>query len=219
MENKIRYYDQSIFIHPFTCTIAGPSGSGKTHLLFKILDNPKKFIKNPPQKIIYCYSEYQLKFNDYRENINFHKGLYDLEEIDSTIRNLVIYDDLMDECHNDKQVKNLFTKGSHHKNISVFILSQNIFNKGEYSRTINLNCNYTILFNNPRDRSQIKYLAREMYPDNSKFLISAFMDASKEKHGYLFIDNKQETDEKLRVQTKIFNHYRIIYLEKKIETI
>ena len=94
------------------------------------------------------------------------------------------------------------------------MMSQNLFNKGKFARTINLNCHYTIIFNNPRDKTQIRYLAREMFPDNSKLLIEAYDDITKIPHGYIFIDNKQETDEKLRIQTNITKDIRTVYIKK-----
>lgn len=213
---KIELYDVYLLSHPFTCIIAGPSGCGKTCLLVDILKNADRLIKNPPSKIYYCYAHFQEIFNSLKEKVEFHEGLINLEELDPTFPNLIIHDDLMEECQNDKSIEHLFTRGSHHKNISVIMLTQNIFNKGKFTRTINLNSHYTILFNNHRDRTQIRYLAREMYPDNSKFLIDAFNDATKSAHGYIFIDNKHETDNRLRVQSNVTNDIRTVYVNKKL---
>ena len=62
--------------------------------------------------------------------------------------------------------------------------------KGKYSRTISVNSAYLILLDNPRDYNQIYCLARQVYPLNSKFLIEAYQDAVKVKHGYLLLDFK-----------------------------
>ena len=78
-----------------------------------------------------------------------------------------------------------------------------------------MNSHYTIIFDNPRDRTQVRYLAREMFPDCPKVLQEAYADASKNSHGYLFIDNKQGTPEELRIQTKIENTCRVVYKPKK----
>jgi len=50
--------------------------------------------------------------------------------------NLIIFDDLMSECINSNTIMNLFTVGSHHKNTSVFFITQNIFSKGKFARDI-----------------------------------------------------------------------------------
>lgn len=203
-----------IFKHPFTCLIAGPTGSGKTMLLMQILENRNTMINPKPDRIVYCYKQFQKAFEkiDY---IEFHEGLVDIDEFDPAINNIVIIDDLMMQSEQDKTVLNLFTVDSHHQNISVFFLSQNLFSQGKYMRTISLNCHYIILMNNPRDRSQINYLAKQVFPTHTKFLVESYIDATSTKFGYLFLDFRQETDNELRVQTGIIpNQTRIIYQTK-----
>ena len=54
--------------------------------------------------------------------------------INSTKRNemdLVVLDDLMSQCSNDQGVADLFTRGSHHRGISVLYLTQNLFLLGK----------------------------------------------------------------------------------------
>jgi len=208
--NKI--FNYTTLVHPFTCMIAGPTKSGKTHLLMKILRDKKKLIFPNVEKIVYCYSQWQEDFDEFKSDIEFYQGIFDTELFSSSTKNLIIFDDLMEECGNDKTILNLFTRGSHHKNISVILLTQNLFNKGKYCRTISLNSHYLIIFNNPRDKSQINHLARQMYPTNSKFLIDAYDKATKNGHGYLFIDNNQFTDPQLRIQSNITEKIPIVYI-------
>lgn len=206
--------DSIIFKAPFTCMIAGPTQCGKTSLLINILKSSRSLISPPPNRIVYCYSREQPAFNTLLElDIEFHQGLPDLDDFDSKLNNLVILDDLMDECEKNKDIQSLFTVDSHHKNISTFLISQNLFSRGKYSRTISLNCHYLIVFNNPRDRSQIHYLARQMYPTNSHFLIECYTDATSAKeYGYLFLDLTQSTNDLHRVQSNILcGETRIIY--------
>ena len=59
-------------------------------------------------------------------------------------------------------VVDMFTRGSHHLILSVFLLSQNRFSKKKHSRTISLNTHYLVNFNNPRDRTQIAHLGRQI---------------------------------------------------------
>ncbi len=114
---------------------------------------------------------------------------------------------------NSETLMNLFT-GTQHKNASVFLLTQNIYHKGKYSREININLNYLVIFRNPRDQLQIQVLARQMYPSNSKFFIDVFNVATKKPFGYLFFDLKQSTEIKNRIQTGILPYQkRIFYTE------
>ena len=82
-----------------------------------------------------------------------------MEEWDTTKRRLVILDDLMSEA--DDRVTKLFTKGSHHRNISVMFIVQNLFGKNKEQRTISLNSHYLVVFKNPRDSSRQTNISRE----------------------------------------------------------
>ena len=105
----------------------------------------------------------------------------------------------MDEM--DQRVASLFTKKRHHRNISVMYIVQNLFHKGKSHRTISLNAHYMVLFKNPRDESQIYSIAQQMFPRNSTYMLQAFAAATSEKpHGYLLIDMKQQTPDRLRLR-------------------
>jgi hypothetical protein len=80
-------------------------------------------------------------------------GLPILDTLNPEQRNLIIIDDLMNKT--DQRVASLYTKKSHHRNISVMYIVQNLFHKGKYHRTISLSVHYMVLFKNPRDVSQI----------------------------------------------------------------
>ena len=131
---------------------------------------------------MYCYGEYQAVFNDYPDVI-FHEGLPDISQFDGRDRILLILDDLMSETNDS--VSNIFTKVSHHRNVSVMYLSQNLFYKSKQTRTMSLNAHYIVLFKNPRDAMQVSTLARQMYPGQNKFLVEAFKNAT-EKTVWIF---------------------------------
>ena len=73
----------------------------------------------------------------------------------------------MGEASNTKSLANLFTKGSHHRNVTILYLVQNIFDQGKSSRTVSLNSHYTVVFPNLRDQSQFRTMARQILPKNS----------------------------------------------------
>lgn len=205
-----------VFKSPFTCLVAGPTQSGKTSLIENILLQNKDLIKPNVYKIIYCYARWQDKYDNLKnllKNIEFNQGLIDIDLINPEDNTLLILDDLTHLCEKDETILNLFTTDSHQKNISVFLLTQNLFSKGKYFRTISLNSNYLILMNNPRDQLQINCLARQMFPKNNKFLIEAYHDATTlNKYGYIFLDLTQSTDQNNRVQTGVLDQQsRIIY--------
>ena len=63
---------------------------------------------------------------------------------------LYIYDNLMKDTTKSVDVCELYTEGSHHCNLSVICLLQNLYHPGKENGTINLNTQYIILFRNPR---------------------------------------------------------------------
>ena len=74
----------------------------------------------------------------------------------------------------------MYTEGSHHCNLSVICLLQNLYHPRKENRTMNLNTQYIVLFKNPRDQQQVAHLARQMYPNNSHSFLDAFRYATKE---------------------------------------
>ncbi len=129
--------------------------------------------------------------------------------------NLIVLDDLMEKCKDNPDIAKIFTKTTHHMNLIVTFLSQNLFLQDHQTRKISLNSLYMAIFNNPRDRAQFSFLSRQMFPGDIKFLNECFTDATSEPHGFLFLDFKQNTPENSRVRTKILENNPVIYLKKK----
>lgn len=187
---------------PFNLAVVGPSQCGKTVFTFKLIEYAHELISPSPTKIIYCYGDYQDTFSHY-PNIYFHEGLPDLNEfVGNTDSILLVLDDLMSETN--QETSNLFTKYSHHRNISVVFLTQNLFYKNPHARTMSLNTHYIVLFKNFRDATQISTLARQMYPKNSRYMIDAYNDAVKPNYAYLLVDLKPNTDDRVRLRSNIF---------------
>ena len=189
--------------HPFTAVVAGPTGCGKSAWVLRLVDNAVEMIEPSPNRICYCYGEYQPIFNNYPQ-VTFHEGLPELgdEVFDGRQPTLMIVDDLMAETN--QLVANIFTKISHHRNISVLYLTENVFDKNKYARTISLNAHYLVLFKNVRDGTQFATLSRQMYPHSSKFAIEAYADSTSVPYGYLLVDLKPDQDERCRLRTNIF---------------
>jgi hypothetical protein len=116
---------------------------------------------------------------------------------------LIILDDLLTELYSAK-VCTLFTKGCHHRNISVILITQNLFYQGRYCRDISLNTKYLVFLKNTRVKQQFSQLALQVYPENSKSLYDSYLDATEKAHGYLLLALAQDTDDRLRFRTHIF---------------
>ncbi len=209
------------FQHPFNCIISGSSGSGKTTLLIEILLGGLKTINVKFDRIVYCYGEYLtetfeiLKNSDL--NVEFIEGLPTEDKIRAFTadqNNCLILDDLMVECSESKEICNYFSRTAHHKNISIFFLTQNFYQKGKYATTITRNSSYIILFASPRDFGQIKYFASQSF--NPKALLHAYNLATRMPRGYLLIDCTQNTPDKFRLRSNIIPpEETVIFVPKK----
>lgn len=213
---KINKYKMALkLMHPSTTIFCGPTMSGKTALVLKIIQNSDTIIDPAPQKIVYCYSEYQDIFDRYTSKVEFFKGLPSPDMFTGQLRTLIILDDLMSEVNSNGDTMLLFTRGAHHKNLSVFYLTQNLFFGSKYNRTIHLNAHYIFLFKNPRDASSISYLSRQMFPSKAKFLVDAYMDSTQTPYSYLIVDAKPTTHENLRIRSGLFNEDTIFVYRPK----
>ena len=116
--------------------------------------------------------------------------------------------DLMSTSSKDLRINELFTEGSHHRNLSVIAINQNLYyNKDPTQRR---NCHYVILFNNPIDKQQIMTLGRQMYPENSNHLMKHFKEATSKPYGYLLIDLKPFTPENKRLHCNNFDYLQSV---------
>ena len=206
------------FQHPFTAVLAGPTGSGKTEFIKQFLQHIHDLVNPNIQEIIFCYGEWQESYQTMKSfplNLTFVEGLPDSDSLQPGVRKLIIIDDLMAET--DERVTRLFTKGSHHKNISVIHILQNLFSKNKEQRCINLNSHYMILFKNPRDSSSIVNLAKQMYPNNVRVMQDAYKEATSQPFSYLLVDLKQNTPEQFRLRGDIFQISRgqTVYVPRK----
>jgi len=192
--------------HPFATIVAGPSGSGKSVFVTKFLNELDKMCTTKFEEIIWYYDKHRP--TNIKTPIQFKQGLPELE--DSIVPRLVIIDDFMRETNG--QIVDLFTKGCHHGNTSVFFITQNLFHQGKGTRDISLNANYIVCFKNPRDKAQFRHLSRQVCPENPLFLQDAFADATSTPHGYLLLDLKQDTPEDYRFRTCIFPSDNVNYV-------
>lgn len=197
--------------HPFTAMIAGPTSSGKTCLtrnLLRAFDSVTS-INHSLLNVIWCYGQWQDGYNKQidRVKVNYFEGLCDEDYLVRHKPHLVVVDDLMSEVAADKRMADLFTKVSHHENISVIFIVQNIFFQAKFMRTISINTHYFFLLKNPRDRSQIMAFGRQLYPNDSKFFIESYDDATKEPFSYLLVDVSPRTPDKLRLRSNIIPRY------------
>ena len=200
------------FRHPFTAIVSGPTGSNKTQFVMRLVDSADTL--SPHRVRSYTISlNINHSSNTTRIASSFVTECRKRDAIDRLTDALVVYDDLMDEA--DERMTRLFTRGSHHRNVSVIFMVQNFFNKNRHMRTISLNAQYVVLFKNPGDSSQFIHLAKQLYPHNSRFAHKEYVNATKRPYGYILLDLRSDQDDDLRLRTNIFPGERqIVYVPK-----
>ena len=128
----------------FTMLVVGPSGSGKTIFTSQLLKFRKQITVNAPNKIVWCYSVWQPLYDSLVfENLVFVKGVPGMDLIQSGNFILVV-DDLMDSSETAEVMSEIFTKYSHHYNISCIFILRNLFPKFKQARSISLNGHYIV---------------------------------------------------------------------------
>ncbi|CAB0043568.1 unnamed protein product, partial [Trichogramma brassicae] len=210
------------WIHPWTSMLCGPTGCGKTFFVKKFLKNIDRMSDVRFERIILYYSEWQSSYRELGSKIEFREGLPQNSDYAGDPRpKLIIIDDLMRQASSNGAICDLFTKNSHHNNLSVIYITQNLFHQGRGQRDVSLNSHYIVLFRNVRDRGQIQHLARQVYPEDTRFLQEAYWDATSRPYGYLLLDLKQATPDNCRFRSCIFPddafHYVYVPSKKQIK--
>jgi hypothetical protein len=103
----------------------------------------------------------------------------------------------------DKRVSDHFTKGSHHRNLFIIYIVQNIFHQGKEMRNISLNAHYIVLFKSPRDKQQMSMLAIQVNPGKVQVFMRSYEDATRRPHGYLMLNLKPTTDDQQRLKANV----------------
>uniref|UniRef100_A0A1I7YW71 ATPase_AAA_core domain-containing protein n=1 Tax=Steinernema glaseri TaxID=37863 RepID=A0A1I7YW71_9BILA len=196
-----------VFRNVWTLQLAGPTCSGKTQWTKKLLKYIDEMTDVPVQNVFWCYgiATSDLAEIEQHPKVKLIEGPPSMEMLQEYKhqRNLVIIDDLMGELKNSSVLNDFFTKGAHHLNTCVLNITQNLF--ASKDRTARINTSYIVLTKSPADKLQIQVLARQLYPENKKFLIDAYTDAVSRPFGYLVIDcSPFNMDDERRILTNIF---------------
>ena len=186
------------FQTPSSILIVGPSGCGKTVFTEKlVLDNPELFDHpHPPVPVHYCYGAWQDRFRGMQERgIHFHEGIPETTALTQWFPRprgegggILILDYLMNEGSNDKRDLDLFTKHSHHQNVTVLYLCQDMFSVGKYAKSVSRNAHYIVAFKNPRDQLGVRNVLLQSFPTTWKDTLETFHRATAQPYGYLVLD-------------------------------
>jgi len=172
------------FHTPSSMMVVGPSGCGKTVFTTKLLLNNLELFVESPKSIHYCYGSWQKGYEPLKKGgVKFHEGVPDSESVPKWFPQggVLVMDDLMDEGSNDKSVLDLLTKHSHHENITVIYLCQDLFPNGKFAKTISRNVHYVVAFKNPQDQLGVRNLFLQSFPTKWQKVLETFRKVTDER--------------------------------------
>lgn len=157
---------------------------------------------NEPIRVVWVYGASQ----DFQPSTNENITIKYTEELPDAYEDIdiLVLDDLQSSLASSKKLGDIYTKFSHHKQMTVIFIVQNIFNKGQQMRNISLNSHYLVLTKNRRDLQQIKCLGAQLYGDPAFFADAYKKSVLDREYGYLLVDLTPTASEKYRLRTDIF---------------
>lgn len=201
--------------HNFLMCISGPSDSGKSTFCKQLLINSERLFDQSISNVIIFTGSSDTTFHTLGDELPFNTQIIsglpnNLDEYISK-NTLYIFDDLQEECGNNKCLSQFFTKHAHHQNISVILILQNLYAKGAERITMLRNCHYLVVFNNPLDQSILNTVARRIDPSNHKKIVNMFKEVL-DLYRYIMIDGTQGVHRNLRFRSDIFHpHFQRIF--------
>ena len=122
-------------IHPSSIIVKGPCKSGKTVFLRRLL--AEKMLSPMSSRIVIVFSEWKPEynrveyFNPKTEFIKAPMAPFLEESFSPKDANLLVIDDQMTSETHEKtdKLEKYFIQGSHHRNLSVILILQNLFQK------------------------------------------------------------------------------------------
>lgn len=199
-----QFYDSSNTI------ICGPSSSGKTTLLKRLIDHSGVLYETKPQRVIFIYKHWQPVYQTIEsenDKVSFINHIPEecelLEMVKGSSHSMLICDDMQSELNANSFALSLFTRLSHHYNISTILMQQSNSTPNKFNSSINKNSHYTILMRSSRDGNTLRSIGGQL--NDYKNLLAAYKDATSQRpFSYILIDSHPKSNPKIRYKTDIF---------------
>ena len=202
--------------------ISGCSGSGKTHFVSRLIKYSQSLFTNNPQKIIYVYKHWQplySKLSKEQEHMLFMDSLPSEDELKALVKgckhSLLVCDDMIREIGSNGFICDVFTRLSHHLNLSTILLVQNLSLPGKYNSTLCRNAHVSVLMKSAREAYGIRTLGVQLNDYHN--LLAAYKDATQEPYSYLVCDTHPNSNPNFKYRTQIFpnDKYCVIVYKPK----
>ena len=201
------------FIANHNTIIFGASSVGKTTFMLRVIK--EKLIEPFAKHIFYMYKIKQPFMDTWNDGenplIHFIEGLnFEPLKMLNEPSILVVDDLILSTC---KEMAEMFILGSHHRQISTFFITQNLFPRDKLFRTMSSNSHYFVLFNCQRNYRQIVTLARQAFTGDDVFrVINAYKRASNNPRGFILLTFTPLLPKQLCVITDFWETCPSIYL-------
>ena len=213
MDDVYTENDINIFHEPARIIVAGFSNSGKTVLVTKLVKKYSAFFS----KIVICgVSHHPLQDEVHiSHKVSVFKDIVNpLEDTEPHEKVLLVLDDMYLKAMQSQTVVDAFIKGRH-SNLSVIMITQNLFMKGPYARDISLNGTHFILLR-MRDLGQVDCLVRQIYgKKHAGNVLEIYNRAVMNRpYGYLLLDLSRKTPHALKFRSHIVDEFpcEVVYI-------
>ena len=210
----IRYREISNFhFSPiFRVFISGCSASGKTHFAHQLLQS--ELIEY--DRVYYFHPDFHEKapvtwHDTLKKPVLYHPGIPSLNELlEIPEHSVLVFDDLMTQCCESKQIDYLFRVLSSKRKLNVIIMTQRYFSNGKCGLSIRNSSNYHVLLRNADARTNLLVAnAMQLKPEITR----AQTENKAKLYPYIFIDRTNEARVKnLQIFTDIFSCHKEVII-------
>ena len=210
----IRYREISSFRFApiFRVFISGCSASGKTFFAHQLLQS--NLIEY--DRVYYFHPDFHEHSPvNWHETLSkpvlYHPGIPSLEELLEIPENSVlVFDDLMTQCCEAKQIDYLFRVLSSKRKLNVIIMTQRYFSNGRNGLSIRNSSNYHVLLRNADARTNL-LVANSMQLKSE--ITRAQADNKSRLYPYIFIDRTNEARvNNLQIYTNLFSTHKEVII-------
>ena len=201
----IRYREISSFQFApiFRVFISGCSASGKTFFAHQLLKS--NLIKY--DRVYYFHPDCTL----ISQTVLYHPGIPALEELlEIPEYSVLVFDDLMTQCCEAKQIDYLFRVLSSKRKLNVIIMTQRYFSNGRNGLSIRNSSNYHVLLRNADARTN-QLVANSMQLKTE--ITKAQAENKSRLYPYIFIDRTNEARvNNLQIYTNLFSTHKEVII-------
>ena len=123
-----KLYDMRLDVNS-SMIISGPSKSGKSHFALQMVRQRDVLFKTRINQVFWHYGIASSMHKELRDlNVILKEGIPSQEDIENLQENdMIILDDLQEECKKNKDITEMFLRGAHHRRYFVVQVVQYIF--------------------------------------------------------------------------------------------